>query len=47
MTINYKAHLEAFMLKRELSKAKREASIKQRLAVNMEGFKTHYEDMAL
>ncbi len=47
MISKYKEQLEAIMLKRELSRAKRWASMKQRLHVDMEGFKTSYEDMAL
>lgn len=34
-----------FMAKREMSKAKRLASMKIRLAVNMNGYKAAYEDI--
>lgn len=41
--MNYKQRLENLLARRELSKQKREVSKQTRLSVNMNGFKTYYE----
>lgn len=43
--INLNERLKALMVRREMRKAERLLSMKNRLAVDILGFKTYYEDL--
>ena len=44
-SINYKERRDALVARRELSKAKRLASKRKRLFIDLGGFKSHFTDI--